>query len=469
MTLKIYNSLGNKLEEFKPINKKNVKLYTCGPTVYNYAHIGNFRAYCWEDILKRQLIFLGYKVTQVMNLTDIDDKTIKGSIENNMALSEFTEKYKKAFFEDIKFLNILPAEYYPSATDYIKEMVEMITKLLEKGIAYKSDDDCIYYSIKKFPEYGKLSNISTEKLIDGARIKQDEYEKEGIGDFALWKAWDENDGTVFWETSLGKGRPGWHIECSAMSKSLLGETFDIHTGGVDNKFPHHENEIAQSEAANGKKFVNYWLHCEHLLSEGKKMSKSLGNFYTLRDLKEMTFSAKAIRFVLINSQYRQQLNFTINSIKDAEKTLNGLQRLIDRLKENKKDIENDTIKEMCDETLAAFTNSMNNDLNVPEATKHLFKFVRKINKFLDDEILGKNSSEEAIELLKKINSVLGIMDFTEKFFELTDEQTKILNERIEARKNKDWKTSDLIREKFKKQGLEIIDEKNGETKIKKIN
>ncbi|MDD3083644.1 MAG: cysteine--tRNA ligase [Candidatus ainarchaeum sp.] len=468
MVLKIFNSFGNKLEEFKPINKKEVGLYTCGPTVYNFAHIGNFRAYCWEDILKRYLIFLGYKVKQVMNLTDIDDKTIKGSIEEKIPLNEFTEKYKKAFFEDIKILNILPADIYPEATEHIKEMIELIKELLKKGFAYKSEDNSIYFSIKKFNNYGKLAGINVNKLKEGARIKKDEYEKEGVGDFVLWKAWDEEDGTVYWETSLGKGRPGWHIECSAMSTKYLGKTFDLHTGGIDNKFPHHENEIAQSEAATGKKFVNYWLHCEHLMIEGKKMSKSLGNFYSLRDLLEKNLNPIAIRYTLINSHYRQPLNFTFESVKNSEKTIQGLQRFIERLLEIKEEKENDSVEIFTKEALENFEKAMSNDLNVPEATKHLFEFARKINKLIDENSIGINSKKEVINFLKKIDSVLGIMDFKEKFFELNEEQKKLVKNREEARKNKNWALADEIRDQLKKQGIEIIDKKNGSTTTKKI-
>ena len=267
--LKFYNTMSRRLEDFEPINPPNVGMYTCGPTVYDYAHIGNFRAYVWEDLLHRYLTFKGYNVTQVMNLTDVDDKTIKGSQKLGISLAEYTEKYKKAFFEDIDTLNIQRAQVYPSATEHIDDMVRLIQMLLDKGIAYRSDDGCIYYSIAKFPEYGKLSGKKPEHLIEGARIKHDEYEKEEWADFALWKAWTPDDGDVFWETPLGKGRPGWHIECSAMSMKYLGESFDIHTGGEDNIFPHHENEIAQSEGATGKKFVKYWLHCAHLIVEGR--------------------------------------------------------------------------------------------------------------------------------------------------------------------------------------------------------
>ncbi|MEM7819165.1 MAG: cysteine--tRNA ligase, partial [Candidatus Aenigmatarchaeota archaeon] len=284
MVLKLFNTLTRKKEVFKPIKKNEVRMYTCGPTVYDFAHIGNFRTYVWQDILKRWLLFKGFKVKHVMNLTDIDDKTIKGAREQGISLREFTEKYIKAFFEDSKTLNLLPADVYPRATEHIREIVELIKILIEKGYAYKGEDGSIYYDISKFKDYGKLSKLKIKELKAGARVKSDSYTKEEAYDFALWKAWDPEDGEVFFETEIGKGRPGWHIECSAMSMKYLGETFDIHTGGVDLIFPHHENEIAQSEAATGKKFVNYWLHAEHLIVEGRKMSKSLGNFYTLRDL-----------------------------------------------------------------------------------------------------------------------------------------------------------------------------------------
>jgi cysteinyl-tRNA synthetase len=468
MTLKLFNSLGNKLEEFKPINKNEIGLYTCGPTVYNYAHIGNFRAYVWEDLLKRYLKFKGFKIKHVMNLTDVDDKTIKGAKENNISLSEYTEKYKKAFFEDLNTLNIQPADYYPCATQTIKEMVEIIQKLLDKGFAYKSEDDSIYFSIKKFPEYGKLSGINTRKLKAGIKISTDEYDKDEVGDFVLWKAWDEDDGTVFWETKLGKGRPGWHIECSSMSSKYLGETFDIHMGGVDNKFPHHENEIAQSECATGKKFVNYWLHCEHLMVEGKKMSKSLGNFYTLRDLLEKNIKPTAIRFTLENTNYRQQLNFTITSVKDNEKTIQGIQNFIDRLKSISIEKEDDSIKILIDKAREGFENSLDDDLNMPLAMSFIFEFQKTINKLIDEESIGKNSANEPIMFMKEINSVIGIIDFNEKFFELTKDQEKLIEKRNQARENKDWVIADKLRDELKVQGIILIDNKDGTTIAKPV-
>ncbi len=468
MVLKFFNSLGNKIEAFKPIKEGNIGLYTCGPTIYNYAHIGNFRAYVWEDILKRYLKFKGYNVKHIMNLTDVDDKTIKGSKEQGVPLNEYTSKYKKAFFEDLKILNIDLADEYPEATETIGEMVDLIQKLLDKGYAYRGEDNCIYFSIKKFPEYGKLANIDVTKLKAGARISADEYEKEGVGDFALWKAWDENDGGVFWETKLGKGRPGWHIECSAMSSKYLGESFDIHTGGVDNKFPHHENEIAQSEAANGKKFVNYWMHCEHLMVDGKKMSKSLGNFYTLRDLIEKNINPKAIRFTLANSNYRQPLNFTIESVKDNEKTVKGIQNFVDRLKTITNKIENDSIKVFVDKAQEGFENAMDEDLNVPLAMSFIFEFQKEVNKLIDNESIGKTGANEALNFMKKIDSVIGVIDFTEKYFELTEEQEKLVEERNKARSEKNWELADKLRDELKEQGILVIDNKDGTTTTKPI-
>ena len=272
MALRFRNSLTRREEEFKPIETGKVRMYTCGPTVYNYAHIGNFRAYMFEDLLRRYLKYKGYEVTQVMNLTDVDDKTIKGSQAEKVPLKEYSARYIKAFYEDIDALGIERAEHYPAATDHIPEMVELVKKLVANGHAYEINGN-YYFKISSFPDYGKLANLDIAGLKPGARIASDEYEKESVSDFALWKAWDESDGDVFWETDIGKGRPGWHIECSAMSTKILGNHFDIHTGGVDNMFPHHENEIAQSQGATGEQFVNFWMHCEYLIVDGRKMSK----------------------------------------------------------------------------------------------------------------------------------------------------------------------------------------------------
>ncbi|MEK6959324.1 MAG: cysteine--tRNA ligase, partial [archaeon] len=407
-----------------------------------------------------------------MNYTDIDDKTIKGSILEKVSLYEFTEKYKLAFHEDLKTMNILPAEIYCPATEHIKEMVELIEKLLAKQVAYKGEDGSIYFSIKKFPEYGKLAGLDPKKLKAGARIKQDEYEKEGVGDFALWKSWDENDGPVFWETRLGKGRPGWHIECSAMSIKYLGEHFDIHTGGVDNKFPHHENEIAQAEAATGKKFVNYWMHTAHLMVNGEKMSKSLGNFYDLRDLTKIGLKPMAIRYTFLNTNYRQQLNFTFDSVRDSQKTLEGIQNFIERLRLVESQPEKSTdivdISEPIANAKKGFESGMDNDLSVPEAMKHIFEFTKDINRLMDANRLGKEGATSALNFLKEINSVMGVLTFEEKFFELTQDQQALVDERIAAKKTKNWAKADEIRAKLKAQGIELVDNKDGTISAKAV-
>ena len=336
MTLIIKNSLSSEKEVFKPINEGKVGLYTCGPTVYNHLHIGNWRAYVFTDLLKRYLKYSGYNVLHVMNITDVEDKIILAVIEQHKSLKELTEFYTEEFFKDRDALNIIPANFYTKATDYINEMVSLIKKLLEKGYAYKTSDGSVYFDINKDKEYGKLSHFKLSDLKEDAkgRLKKDEYEKENAQDFALWKAWTEEDGNVFWETSLGKGRPGWHIECSAMSMEKLGESFDIHTGGVDNIFPHHENEIAQSECATGKMFAKYFMHNEHLLVDGKKMSKSLGNFYTLEDLINKGIDPIAFRMWLYTSNYSTRVNFTFEAV-------SGAQTALDRLKKAYLDLGND--------------------------------------------------------------------------------------------------------------------------------
>lgn len=316
--MKFYNSLSRSLEDFQPQDVGCVGLYTCGPTVYNFAHIGNFRAYVFEDILRRSLEFEGYTVRQVMNLTDVDDKTIRGALAEKVALRDYTKRYKEAFFTDLKTLGIEPAEVYPAATDHIPEMIALITKLFEKGVAYQSEDGSVYFSVSKFANYGRLARLDRDGMRSGVRISNDEYEKDAVGDFAVWKAWDEKDGDVWWESPWGRGRPGWHIECSAMSMKYLGETFDLHTGGIDNLFPHHENEIAQAEAATGRPFVRTWLHCAHLRVNGEKMSKSAGNFFTLRDLMEKGYTGREVRYVLLGAHYRQPLNFTFDALAGAK-------------------------------------------------------------------------------------------------------------------------------------------------------
>ena len=459
MALRFFNTLTRQKEEFKPLKNMEVRMYTCGPTVYNYAHIGNFRAYMFEDQLRRYLKYKAYKVTQVMNLTDVDDKTIKGAQQQKTSLYDYTKKYKQAFFEDIKTLNIEKAEHYPAATEHIPEMIKMIETLMKKGYAYKGEDGSIYYSIKKFKDYGKLAHIKVDELKAGARVSQDEYEKETAADFALWKAWDEKDGDVAWESPFGKGRPGWHIECSAMSTKYLGETFDIHTGGTDNMFPHHENEIAQTEAATGKKFVRYWMHCEHLLVDSKKMSKSLGNFYTLRDLLQKGYKAKAIRYILLSTHYRQQLNFTFESLKAAEQSIQKIQDFVIKMdeadgKEDNKETDKTIIK-----ATEGFEEAMDDDLNISKALGYIFEFMTEINKLAMEGKLSKKNATDAKEAIEAFDAVLGIIETTKGT--LDEDIQSLVDEREEARKKKEFKTADMIRDELKSKGIILEDTPKG--------
>ena len=459
MSLKLYNTLTRKKEEFKEINKGHVSMYSCGPTVYNFAHIGNFRANIFADLIRRYLKYKGYNLKHIMNITDIDDKTIRDSKKENISLKQFTEKYTKYFFDDLKTLNIEKIDIYPRATDHIKEMVELIKKLLEKGYAYKAND-AIYYNIKKFKEYGKLSHLKIDELKAGARVCQDEYDKEHVHDFALWKFWDKEDGDVFWETELGKGRPGWHIECSAMSMKYLGKTFDIHTGGVDLIFPHHENEIAQSEAATGKPFVNYWLHNEHLLVNNKKMSKSLGNFYTLRDLLKKGYSPRSIRYVLLATHYRQKLNFTFEGLKAAENSIKRIDEFMVKLKDIKTEKNNKEIYILIEKAKSDFEDAMDDDLNVSIALSVVFDFVKKINTFIMNENISKKDAEKAIKLMHNFDSVFGILKEGKKD-EISKEIEQLIENREKARKNKDYELADKIRNKLKQKGIILKDTKDG--------
>ncbi len=457
--LKLYNTLSRKLETFKPLIGNEVRMYTCGPTVYDFAHIGNFRAYICADILKRYLRHKGYIVKHAMNITDVDDKTIKGSQKKKISLNEYTEHYTKIFLDDIKILNIDTPEIFPKATEHIPEMVDIIKKLLDKGIAYKSPDDSIYYAISKFKQYGKLSHAHIESLKEGARVKHDEYSKDEAKDFCLWKAHDKDDGDVFWDTELGKGRPGWHIECSAMNMKYLGEEFDIHTGGVDLIFPHHENEIAQSIGSTGKKFVHFWIHNEHLLVNGRKMSKSLGNFYTLRDLLSKNYNPRAIRYLLLSTHYRQQLNFTEEALSGAQNTVQRFDDLILKLREQKDAKENPKVEQLIADTRKAFDSAMDNDLGISEALAALFEFAKEINILMNENSLGKNDSEKIIGFLREIDSVIGVMKFEEE--SLDEEIQKLIDERNSARKNKDFKRADEIRKILSDKGIVLEDTSHG--------
>lgn len=436
-----------------------VGMYTCGPTIYNFAHIGNFRAYMFEDLLRRYLEYRGFEVKHIMNLTDVEDKLIRTCRETGDPLKKITDFYANSFFEDIDTLGIQRAHVYPAATDHISEMVDLIKTLRDKGHTYEQDGS-IYFKLSTFTEYGKLSNMQMEDLRAGAsgRVDADEYEAEEARDFALWKAWDEQDGAVFWETELGKGRPGWHIECSAMSIKYLGPHFDIHCGGIDNMFPHHENEIAQAQCATGEQFVNYWLHCAHLMVDGRKMSKSLGNFYTLRDLVEKGLDPQAIRYTLLATHYRQPANFTIESVEAAAQALRRIRDFRIRLEEIKGD--GDTLETECRECEDTFTKEMDDDLNISGALGAVFNFIRDVNKKLDEGATGSQGAANALALLDRLDHVTGIFK-PKTEASVPQEILDLVAERQQARRNKDFATSDAIRNKLAAEGWVIEDTPDG--------
>jgi len=464
--MRLYNTLSRQIEEFIPLEGNKVKIYFCGPTVYDFAHIGNFRTFVMSDILHRYLKLKGYDVVFVMNLTDVDDKTIRGAMREGISLKEYTDRYAKAFFEDIETMRIERATYYPRATETINDIVEFIKVLMAKGHAYKTEDG-VYFDISSFKEYGKLSKLDKSNIKPGAsgRVRVDEYSKEDIVDFALWKAWKEEDGNVYWETEIGKGRPGWHIECSVMSTKYLGDTLDIHGGGVDLIFPHHENEIAQSESKTGKQFVRYWFHVEHLMINGRKMSKSEGNFFTLRDLIAKGYNPKAIRLVLISTHYRKPLDFTEEKVKQAENTIKGLEIFIAKMKKalsKNKEIQ-PTKLDIIENARKKFIESMDNDLNVPEALGVVFSL---ISEFENTDITAI-SSKEAEEILKFLVDVKRVLDFFDMDIdEVPQEVLRMLEERENLRKNKEFSKADEIRTKLTEMGYEIIDTRIGSIPIK---
>jgi cysteinyl-tRNA synthetase len=459
--MRFYNTLSRCLEEFSPLVPGRVGLYTCGPTVYNFAHVGNFRAYMFEDLLRRVLRHAGYAVTQVMNLTDVDDKTIKGALQAGVSLTQYTQVYKDAFFQDLKTLGIETAEHYPAATDHVPEMITLISRLMEKGFAYQSDDHSIYFSIAKFPEYGKLAHLDKSGLKAGARVAQDEYDKENLADFALWKAWDEKDGDVAWESPWGRGRPGWHIECSAMSMKYLGETFDIHTGGVDNAFPHHEDEMAQSEAATGKPFVRYWLHCAHLVVEGKKMSKSLGNFFTLRDILAKGYSGREIRYVLLSAHYRQALNFCFDALDGARASLARMDEFRSRLdqKAGTEPAGAHPLPPYAEHARKTFFESLEDDLSLSQAWSALFELVTEGNKAANEGLLTPADAKAIRGLLDECDSVLGVL--TPPATEAGDQVRQLASLRQEARKQKNWAEADRLRDELAKLGWMVKDTPQG--------
>ena len=463
MALRFFNTYSRQVEDFAPLDTagRTVKIYTCGPTVYSFAHIGNFRAYIFEDLLQRHLEARGYHVTRVMNLTDVDDKTIRGCRHAGVALQEFTAPFKRAFFEDLQTLRIAAAASYPEATApaYIARMVEMIGILVERGYAYQAEDNSVYYRINQFPAYGRLAHLDLEQLRPSGRVQSDEYEKESLGDFALWKAWDQEDGDVAWPSPWGRGRPGWHIECSAMAGALLGAQIDIHCGGVDNIFPHHEAEIAQTEAVTGQQFVRYWMHCAHLMVEGQKMSKSLGNFYTLRDLLAKGHTGREIRYALLRVNYGLPLNFTFDGLTDAREALRRLDEWRARVEDHAATAPASEPHPLADQE--RFELALDDNLNISGALGQVFEIVRESNRALDDGHLTPAQARRLLEWWARVNRTLALEP--ESAGEAPpDEVTKLLEERAQARTAKDWRRSDELRDGIASLGWTVKDTKDGQ-------
>jgi len=476
MGLKLFNTLSRSIQDFTPSRQGRIGMYCCGPTVYDFAHIGNWRTFVFGDLVRRHLEFKGHAVAHVMNVTDVEDKIIKRVRETKTSLREFTGKYEAAFFEDLKTLNCLEPHHKPRATEHIPEIISLIEKLVARRVAYQAADGSVYFSIEKYQaagcHYGQLVKLNPDELRPGERVKSDEYAKESVADFALWKARAPEDGDVFWPSPWGEGRPGWHIECSAMSMKILGPGFDLHLGGEDLIFPHHEDEIAQSEGATGRPFVKYWLHGAHLLVEGRKMSKSLGNFFTLRDLLAKGFTGREIRYLLLTAHYRETFNFTLEGLQGARTALARIDECLGKLCEIGSlgvppsggspvtPPEGGTPN-----LLAAFTAALNDDLNISAAWGAVFDWVRETNRQLADNFLNPAQARAALAAWNKIDSVLGIGTSPE--IESPPEIVVLLEARQAARKAKDFKRADAIRDELKAKGWAIEDTPKG-PKLKKL-
>jgi cysteinyl-tRNA synthetase len=446
----------NSIQDYPPVT-----IYSCGPTVYSYAHIGNFRTFIFNDLLRRYLKFRGYRVNHAMNITDVDDKTIAGAKKENLSLREYTERYTGIFFEDLRTLNIEPVEHNPRATESIDAMIDIMNRLHDRGMVYDKDGS-LYFSIARFNAYGRLSRLDAREVRSGLRYDTDEYEKDDVRDFALWKA--AGDDGAAWDTPYGKGRPGWHIECSAMVRKIFGGTIDIHTGGVDLIFPHHENEIAQSEAAYGEPFVRYWLHAEHLQVEGAKMSKSLGNFFTLRDLLDKGYSARSIRYLLAGAHYRKQLNFTLAGLPHAETALSRIDNLVVRLRDVKKaGAAGADIASLIERLNAQFREEMDDDLNISGALGRFFEFVHEVNALIDGGALTADGAASVMDALKNIDTVLGFIFFPETGDGGIDAAMveRLIAERLEARRQKNFTRADEIRRELDAGGVILEDTREG--------
>ncbi len=460
MALRFYNTLTQRQEEFRPLDGETVRMYTCGPTVYHYVHIGNFRTFSFQDVLRRVLRMRGWKLFHVMNITDVDDKIIRNAVAEGKSLKEYTERYTQAFLEDAARLRLEKPEKLVFATDHIDDMVAAIQRLAEKHHTYTSEGST-YFRIASFPEYGKLSHTNFSGNVAGARVDVDEYEKADARDFVLWKA--RKPGEPFWDTPLGPGRPGWHIECSVMAMKYLGETIDIHTGGVDLIFPHHENEIAQSECISGRPFARFWLHAEHLMVEGQKMSKSLGNFYTLRDILEKGYAPEAIRYLLISAPYRKQLNFTFDGLKAAAAAIERLRNFETRLKTERFDEGLDEEQERrAEKALRDYHEGLDDDLNTADALGAVFEFIRETNIAMDQGRFRTGNAASAQRLLDDFDAVFDVLKPTVQEGSLTDEEVEALvRQRTEAKKARDFARADQIRAQLLEKGIIVEDTRDG--------
>ena len=455
MSTRFYNTINRKKVEFEPITPGTVKLYTCGPTVYDTAHIGNFRTFIFEDLLKRFLVFKGYEVYHVMNITDVDDKTIKRAITEEITINELTLKYTEEFMNDIKSLKILPADKYPRATDHIDEMIKMIQALEENGYAYETEDHSVYFRLDAYDSYGQLTQIDLTQQRVNERIINDEYSKDNPQDFALWKARDDDDGKIYWESPWGRGRPGWHIECSAMSIKYLGNHFDIHCGGVDNIFPHHENEIAQSVSATQEPFVNYWMHSEYLQIHGDKMSKTLGNYYKISDLISEGFTAEEIRFTLLSAHYRSKLDFSLKQKQEARTTIQRITDFQQRLLELKDSSQTESsIPDEFEEFVAA----LDDDLDTPKAFAIFFGWIRSMNKLLDRGEFKFSQINGGLDFIDKFDDLFAIIPDAES---IPQNIYDLIKKREKARLKQDWKTADKIRNQLYQEGWLVADSPSG--------
>ncbi|MDX1624242.1 MAG: cysteine--tRNA ligase [Gemmatimonadota bacterium] len=460
MALELYDTMRRETVPFSPLEPGVVRLYTCGPTVHDFAHIGNLRTFVQEDLLRRVLEARGYDVVQVMNITDVDDKIIRKAKTAGVSIGEFTAGYTEKFFEDLDALRVERVEHYPAATGHIDEMVALVERLTERGHTYATDDGSVYFRIVSFPDYGKLSRIDLSEMEDGARVESDEYGKEDPKDFALWKAAKPEEAS--WETPLGRGRPGWHLECSAMAMAYLGETIDLHVGGVDLIFPHNENEIAQSEGATGKPFSRYWLHAEHLIVEGQKMAKSLGNFLTLRDLLERGHRPRQIRYLLLSAPYRTQLNFTFEGLDQAAAALERLGDFVDRLGSLPEgEGASPALAERTREAREAFDAALDDDLNTSRALGAVFEWVRDVNRAIDEGNVTTADRPGLEGFLEAFDRVFDVLEPDPGEEDLSDEIEALIEERERAREERDFERADAIREELAGRGIVLEDTPEG--------